>query len=382
MTRYNGDEQSECIQLACQLSKNQLSDTKGIQKTLAVVLLALPAVTCSLCAVAQSDAPEQRQSIDSRSLVSDDTQADIDRGLAWLATRQLEDGSFGTVIQNYRGNPGVAGLCGLAFLSSGSTPGRGPYGEAIDHTIDFIMSCSTTTGFIVSPEAQGRDPMYGHGFATLFLAEVYGMTEREDVRDALKLAVELIVDTQNSEGGWRYFPRPDDADVSVTVCQLMSLRAARNAGIFVPKETIDRGVEYLRRNQNPDGGFRYQLLHPQESEFPRSAAAIAALYTSGIHEGEMIDNALAYMLRFLPAEDDGRRSNQYFYYAHYYAAQAAWFAGEDYWFDWYPAARDELLATQLEDGSWPDVTVGKEYAAAMSLIVLQIPNGYLPILQR
>ncbi len=243
------------------------------------------------------------------------------------------------------------------------------------------MSCSTSTGFIVSSEAEGRDPMYGHGFATLFLAEVYGMTEREDVRDALSLAVELIVDTQNDEGGWRYFPRPDDADVSVTVCELMALRAAHNAGISVPKETIDRGVEYLRQNQNADGGFRYQLLHPQESEFPRSAAAIAALYTSGIHEGETIDDGLAYMLRYMPG-DENRSSNQYFYYAHYYAAQATWFAGDDYWNQWYPAARDELLATQLEDGSWPDVTVGKEYAAAMSLIVLQVPNGYLPILQR
>jgi uncharacterized protein YfaS (alpha-2-macroglobulin family) len=207
------------------------------------------------------------------------------------------------------------------------------------------------------------------------------MTEREDVREALSLAVELIVDTQNDEGGWRYFPRPDDADVSVTVCELMALRAARNAGISVPKETIDRGVEYLRQNQNADGGFRYQLVRQQESEFPRSAAAIAALYTSGIHEGEIIDNGLAYMLRYLPG-DENRSSNQYFYYAHYYAAQATWFAGDDYWNQWYPAARDELLAEQLEDGSWPDVTVGKEYAAAMSLIVLQVPNGYLPILQR
>jgi prenyltransferase beta subunit len=330
-------------------------------------------------AIAQEGEP--RESIDSREFMTPETQDAINRGLEWLASRQLENGSFGTLVENYRGNPGVAGLCGMAFLSAGSTPGRGPYGEAIDQTIEFVMSCSTPTGFIVSSEAEGRDPMYGHGFATLFLAEVYGMTEREDVRDALTLAVELIVDTQNAEGGWRYFPRPDDADVSVTVCELMALRAARNAGIYVPKETIDRGVEYLRQNQNEDGGFRYQLVRPQESEFPRSAAAITALYTSGIHEGEIIDDGLAYVLRYLPG-DENRRSSQYFYYAHYYAAQATWFAGEDYWNQWYPAARDELLAEQLEDGSWPDVTVGKEYAAAMSLIVLQVPNGYLPILQR
>ena len=48
--------------------------------------------------------------------------------------------------------------------------------------------------------------MYGHGFATLFLAEVYGMSPNEELHGALEKAVKLIVDSQNEEGGWRYFP--------------------------------------------------------------------------------------------------------------------------------------------------------------------------------
>ena len=51
----------------------------------------------------------------------------IERGLKWLADQQHEDGSFGT--GPGRGNVAVCGLAGMAFMSGGSTPGRGPYGS-------------------------------------------------------------------------------------------------------------------------------------------------------------------------------------------------------------------------------------------------------------
>ena len=35
--------------------------------------------------------------------------------------------------------------------------------------------------------------MYGHGFATLFLAEVYGSTRETTLREKLRRAVRLIV---------------------------------------------------------------------------------------------------------------------------------------------------------------------------------------------
>jgi hypothetical protein len=76
------------------------------------------------------------------------------------------------------------------------------------------------------------------------------------------------------------------------------------------------------------------------------------------------------------------RDREYYFYGQYYAAQAAWQAGGDLWATWYPAVRDDLIAQQLSEGSWSDPGSGKEYQTAMALIVLQAPNGYLPILQR
>ena len=59
-------------------------------------------------------------------MMTPETDRAIQSGLAWLARNQNNDGSFGT--GTYRGNIAVTSVAGLAFMSSGSTPGRGPYG--------------------------------------------------------------------------------------------------------------------------------------------------------------------------------------------------------------------------------------------------------------
>jgi hypothetical protein len=221
--------------------------------------------------------------------------------------------------------------------------------------------------------------MYGHGFATLFLAETYGMSMRSDIRNKLSKAVQLIVDTQNSEGGWRYQPIGRDADISVTICQVMALRAARNAGLYVPHTTIERCIEYVKRSQNADGGFMY-MIQGGQSAFPRSAAGIVALYSAGVYEGPEIDRGINYLLESIPRGGIFNRESHYFY-GHYYAVQAMWHAGGDKWRRWYPAIRDELIARQREDGSWMD-SICQEYGTAMACIILQMPNNYLPIFQR
>jgi hypothetical protein len=319
---------------------------------------------------------------DSREMVNERSEAAIAGGLAWLAAQQQRDGSFGTV-STYRGNVGVSGICGMAFLAAGNTPGRGPYGVTIDRCLDYVLSCAQPSGFLSEDHATDRyhGPMYGHGFATLFLAEVYGTTQREDVGEVLRRATRLIIDTQHEQGGWRYNPQPEIPDISVTVCMVMALRAARNGGMAVPRETIERSTDYVRRSQNNDGGFKYQLLRSAESKFPRSAAALVALYNSGVHEGDVVERGLEYMMQFRPSVQRFR-DMQHFYYGHYYAVQAAWHAGGHYWDEWYPAARDLLLDQQNADGSWSDHWIGREYATAMSLLVLQTPNNLLPIFER
>ncbi len=311
-------------------------------------------------------------------MMTAETDRAIQSGLAWLARNQNNDGSFGT--GTYRGNIAVTSVAGLAFMSSGSTPGRGPYGAPIDKALAYVMENTSPSGFIAVPGSSTHGPMYSHGFGTLFLAEAYGMTHRPEIREKLRKAVQLIIDTQNNEGGWRYQPVKHDADLSVTICQINALRAARNAGLYVPKDTVDACIKYVKLSQNPDGGFRYMLSGGPNSEFPRSAAGVVALQSAGEYDSKEIRDGIAYLRMFNQGLRFGRRNNHYFY-GQYYAAQAMWIQGGEAWAEWYPSVRDELLKRQQAPGFWPDM-VCNEYGTAMALIILQIPNDFLPIFQR
>src|SRR5439155_2435425 len=148
------------------------------------------------------------------------------------------------------------GLAGLALMSGGNLPGRGKYGDNVQRAVEYVCNASQESGLIAADNSHG--PMYGHGFATLFLGEVYGMNGDDDVKEKLQKAVQLIQKTQNPEGGWRYQPAPYDADISVTICEVMALRAARDAGIKVEKEVVDKSIQYVKSCQGADGGFAYQ----------------------------------------------------------------------------------------------------------------------------
>ena len=336
----------------------------------------------------------------SKGMITPEADRAIASGLAFLARNQHQpDGSFGT--GGYTGNVAVTSLAALAFMAGGHQPNRGKYGEVVTKALKFVLSMEnrdgSTPGYLYNRNGTPHGPMYGHGFGTLFLAEVSGMVHekalREEVERKLHRAVALILSSQTQAGGWRYTPRSSDADISVTICQIMALRAARNAGIAVPKSKVDACVTYVKRCQDQrDGWFRYMADGNgggAQQGFARTAAGICALYSAGIYEGPEITSGLKYLMNYIPTRGRGfsgmEREIQYFY-GHYYAVQAMWTAGGDYWKRWFPAIRDELIDRQLHnnglfDGCWQD-QICSHYGTAMACIILQVPNNYLTILQK
>lgn len=306
--------------------------------------------------------------------ITPDVRKAVDRGLAYLASVQNDDGSIGA--NRYGRNAGISSLACLAWMADGNLPGRGKYAKNVERGLDFVLSCANETGLIAADVSHG--PMYDHGFATLFLGEIYGMTGDRRIRETLVKAVRLINNSQNDEGGWRYRPEPADADVSVTICQVMALRSAREAGLHVPKEKIEKAIKYVRDCQNPDGGFRY-MLNSGGSAFPRSAAGVATLYYAGVYEDDAIRKGLEYLMLY--RNQMSSYAIGHYYYGHYYAAQAMYLAGGNYWSQWFPAVRRELLLRQEPDGKWSDAH-GESFGTAMATIILQMPNRYLPIFQR
>jgi hypothetical protein len=345
------------------------------------------------CLAVPGDVPESEAKVPdgsaSKDMITPPTDRAIDRGLGFLSSRQHPDGSFGT--GGYAGNVAVTSLAGLAFMAGGHQPNRGQYGREVTRALRFVLSQSRTegrfNGFLHNPQASPHGPMYGHGFATLFLAEASGMIHDkvllEAVQEKLHAAVKLIVTGQNGEGGWRYMPGSQDADLSVTICQIMALRAARNAGIEVPRKTVDDCVKYVKGCQDPGGWFRYMKQGGGgggHQGFARTAAGVCALYSAGIYKGPNIEAGLNFLRKCKPM-GGFHRPDMHYFYGHYYAVQAMWTAGGDYWKEWYPAIRDELLAHQNPDGSWID-QICSHYGTAMACIILQVPNNYLPILQK
>ena len=214
-------------------------------------------------------------------------ESSVDRGLAWLASQQEEDGRFPT---NEIAQPAVTSFAVMAFLARGHMPDQGRYGKTITRAIDFVLSTQKRRGYFsllpVTPPSNHLTPSqtvtYNHSIAGLMLGEVYGMTTGERsktieiaIEKALLFHREVQTRVKSKEadfGGWRYgYPESPKAssDMSVTGWALMFLRSARNAEFNVPKLYFDEGLDFVERCYVKDpanhvkGVFRYR---PQESD--------------------------------------------------------------------------------------------------------------------
>jgi hypothetical protein len=312
------------------------------------------------------------------------TQKAIKSGLDYLAQTQLQDGNWGG--PDGSAYPTVmAALSGMAFLSHGDTPSRGPYAENIHRVELYLLGNARPSGLITSPAEADSRSMYGHGFSLLFLSTVYGMETDPKTRDQLKKviidAIDLTARGQSAYGGWTYIPGGGD-EGSVTVTQMQGLRAASNAGFTVPKGTVEGAVKYLERCKTPEGGIEYSLGSNSGPRLAISAAAVATLYNAGEYDSKLADSCLNFVWgQFVENKGDWNKGSGHDFYTHLYASQAFYQAGDKYWNAYFPGARDQLLRMQQGDGSWQG-DVGPVYGSSIALIILQLPYKFLPIYQR
>ena len=77
---------------------------------------------------------------------------------------------------------------------------------------------------------------------------------------------------------------------SVTVTQMQALRAAKNAGIVVPKSIIDKAVKYLENSTTESGGVIYSLAQSGGRAVGGGQPALtAAALACGQSAGEYCD---------------------------------------------------------------------------------------------
>jgi len=360
--------------------------------TLALALAAgaAGAVVAQTTGPAAPGAPAATAAAATDTVVVDQKTDDTIKGaLRYLASKQTPTGAWTS--------PGgehpiaVTGYTVMSYMATGNLPGEGEYGKIVNNGVNFLLSCARPDGYITSAEFvhAGRkgSNMYDHGIATIALAEVYGQTQDPKVREKLAQSIKLIISCQNQEGGWRYTPRPESADMSVTVLQVVALRAAKNSGLDVPQKTIDGAVQYVRSCYDQrSGGFTYQPRNNAPG-FARTAAAIYSLQVCGQYDDPKVKTGSEYLLAHNTPQ------GEYYTYGQFYASPAQYMVGGATWKKWYEGVKSLLLSNAISSGGdkpivyWEPLDnqgkgVGPVYSTAIYTTILAMPYHYVPLYQR
>ena len=339
------------------------------------------ALCAFLLAIATASAQEAGRK--DKVVVDEKTEAVIKGALKWLASKQLPNGAWGASGEEQRYAVAMTGYTLMAFQAAGQLPGEGEFGKNVTLGMQYLLDQTSPEGLIGNRNA--GQYMYSHGIAAIALGELYGQTRSPNLRPKLEKIIRIIIASQNREGGWRYRPVAADADISVTVLQVVALRAAKNGGIDVPQRTIDSAVGYVRACQHaPTGGFAYQP--GRDAGFARTAAAIYSLQVCGIYDDPMVKAGSEYLVK------NNQKNDQWFTYGNFYAAPAQYMIGGDTWTKWYAQIKDVLLknVTPLRGDMYywePKLDagmggVGPTYSTAVFTMILAMPYHYIPLYQR
>ncbi|TWT67295.1 terpene cyclase/mutase family protein [Allorhodopirellula solitaria] len=330
-------------------------------------------------------------------LVPDAVDHAVDRGVEALLRQQSDDGS----IADRSNATAITSLAIMALSCVGAVAGDGTdRGRALDRALEYVLLPRNRTGGYFGRQDGSR--MYGHGITTLMLTEVLGMgssiDQNERIHAALAGAIELILKSQavakprNMQGGWRYTPEARDSDLSVSIWQVMALRSAKNDGLRVPADAIEKAISYLENSftspvnsegipREPVNGFAY-MPGTYSPTFTMTAAGMLAMQTCGRYDSPLVAGAAKWLLDHPP-----RNNDRFFFYGMYYYAQGMHQAGGEAAETATRLTRELLLRIQTRAGHWvsedgEERNFGIVYATSLAILSLGVRYHYLPIYQR
>ena len=324
----------------------------------------------------------------------------VRRATTWLIRAQLPSGAIAVGKRNHVAQTSLAIL---ALAASGVQPtGDDLQSRSMLKALQFILKPEHITDEGYFGKHDGSR-MYGHGITMVMLGEMMGMVEDPAldrlIHQRLKQGTGLILKAQQVDkhpealGGWRYLPDAQDADISVTVWQLMALRSANSAGLDVPGEAIAAGIKFVEscyaspRNANGmplrlNVGIGYTAESTKYMSSSTTSMGLLALQLMGEKDSPFLRGGLSWLERNPP-----EFGFKWHYYGLYYYASAM---------DQVGGARAErahrhvekmLLSEQEPDGCWDPSSTherygGKVYATACAVLALAVRNHYLFIYER
>lgn len=354
--------------------------------------------------------PENRLGLALAGGGSEASEAAVEAGLEWLAAHQRSDGSWTFYLDAEHcppcsgrcRNPGVlstttapTGMALLCFLGAGYTHQQGPYRDAVNSALYYLVNRMLITekgGDLRDATAQ-RNPfgltlpaelngdMYSHAIASLALCEAYAMTKDPSLSGPAQKAIDFIVNAQNELGGWRYNPL-QPGDLSVTGWQLMALKSGVLGRLDIPRPVWYRASDFLDSVQN-DHGATYAYQDP--------ALTTPTMTAVGLYSRMMIgwrrDNPALLKGCALLAKEKPTGNTMYF---NYYNSQVLHHVGGNGWVRWNKRMRDFLVTSQAdsghEDGSWYidekwSDRGGRLYTTTLAILTLEVYYRYMPMYQ-
>jgi hypothetical protein len=192
-------------------------------------------------------------------------------GLEWLKRHQDEDGHWdtanfmkhdqGTLCDgpgNGANDVGITGLAMLAFLGSGNTLKLGKYRDVVRKGAKWLVENQREDGLFGQPASQ--EYMYSHAIATLAMCEVYGLSENHrPFKSRCQNALNYIAQARNTYGVWRYQPKDNDNDTSITGWMIQVLLSGKEFGLQIDEDAFKAARQWFDSVTDPvTGASGYQ----------------------------------------------------------------------------------------------------------------------------
>lgn len=335
--------------------------------------------------------------------------------LAWLVRHQSADGSWSA--------HGFDGKC----QGGASCPGKGY--KSYDVGVTALALDALATAGMLSPDAadsvpaaaaeqalerllawQSSDgqfgsaevvkPLYNHAIATLAVCQALLATNRDALRAPAQRAVDFLLAARSPRKAWRYKPRTEEHDTSVTGWCASALAAARTAGLRVDpgvwreldeyfEDVTDARYARVGYTGREDAGLKITVPGKNDEFINHDTMAAIAILCQTI-TGRSDHDALAILqgdllVQDLPRWDKEHHTNDYYYW--YFGTVALHalegpVARRPRLDKWGTAVRAALVATQAPAdagcaaGSWDaddrwSFEGGRVYGVAINALTLQ-----------
>ncbi|MCB9884850.1 MAG: terpene cyclase/mutase family protein [Planctomycetes bacterium] len=327
----------------------------------------------------------------------------VNKSLQWLIKHQDEDGRFDSdqfmkhdttgQASDGPGNPvhdvGATGLAVLAMLGTGSTMRSGNYKFQISKAVSWLREQQQANGMIGVNAS--HDFIYDHAIATWAICEAYGLSQYKLLKPVAQNALNYLESHRNPYAVWRYQPRDNDNDTSVTTWAAMALCSGRSFGLQVNPNAVQMIGNWYDQVTDDKGRSGYTKVGERSSRKPGdhsarfpvergealTAAALLGRFMIGQEPASKAVMAKsAGLLLAQPPQWQKDRIDAYYWF---FGSFAMYQMGGEFWEGWAPHLAG-LLTHQRQDGnfagSWDPVGVwdedgGRIYATALYSLALQ-----------